>query len=276
MANKSRRNKSLGLVRGKTKHPGSGKKQDHGTARPPNALAGRLEALGESLDGQRRSLKSISGGVTAIERLISERIEDRHLALLGKSLEVTARLESQWAENREKLQQTASALDEAKRRAETADAEREVALREYDAALAERDAAVAERDSAVAERDSALAEYKAALDQRDAAAGERDAALGERDAAVTERDAALAEYKAALKEIDRARRERARALDEREQTAAKQRQAQGELATTREELERASHQLDNAEAELVQLQERFSWKLTAPLRAMMKLVKGPS
>ena len=146
-----------------------------------------LDTVRESLAGQNQQSASLAERVSAIETLITERLENRHLALLSKVLEVAAQMESEWQSAREQLRE---------------------------------------------------------------AAGERDALREEHDAAIQQRD-----------------HERALAVAERDEILGKLARAQAQLATVRCER-------DSAQAEISQLQQRFSWRITAPLRAVLALFKG--
>ena len=168
--------------------------------------------LKQSAEGQDSSLKSISSGVSEIERLLAERLEKRHLALLGKSLEVSARLEFQWVSARQQLEEV---------------------TRERDASMLEQTRIAQERDAALEGRDAALRERDAALEQHDARLRERDAERRQ------QQEAFELERRRLLGEVERARRER-----------------------------------NDAQAEIAQLLQRASWRITAPLRLIMKTLKG--
>ncbi|MDR1913431.1 MAG: polysaccharide pyruvyl transferase family protein [Clostridiales bacterium] len=92
--------------------------------------------------------------------------------------------------------------------------------------------------AAVAERDNAIAERDNAVTERDNAVTERDNAVTERDNAVTERDNAIAERNNAVTERDNAIAER-----------------------------------NNAVAERMYVYASTSWKITAPLRAIIDFFK---
>lgn len=117
--------------------------------------------------------------------------------------------------------------------------ERQAALVEQMTVNAQRDAAIVERNAAVAERGTAVAERNAAAAERDAAIGERNAAAAERDTAVAERNAAAADRDTAIGESNAAAAERDAAMIER-----------------------------NA------VYSSISWRITAPLRAVRRTLRG--
>ncbi len=172
----------------------------------------RVRVLQETLNDQSKTFASISGSVREIERLIVERLENRHLALLSKSLGVSAELETRWQGAQDKVSSM-----------------------------------VEERDQRRIELDIALRERDAAIQARDAASQGRDAALRERRTVIEGRDVALVEQSHVF----------ARELDK-----------------LREEVVQVASERDRARAEIDQLLGRFSWKLTAPLRAVVKGLKS--
>ncbi len=226
-----------------------------------------LVALQRSLDGQGAGLASIADRVSSVESLITERIENRHLSLLSKSLQVTARLESEWTSAREELAEAAG------ERATMVE-ERDAAVRERDAAMEQLDAAAGERDAAARKREATAGDRDAAIRERDAAMKHRDAAIRERDAAVEERDAAIEARDRVTRDRERLSREKVAAFEQKDRLAAERRQAQDDLAAAREKSRLLRRQRDDLRAEIAQLLERFSWKVTAPLRAFRKLLKG--
>ena len=117
-------------------------------------------------------------------------------------------------------------------------AERNNALAERDNALAERNSAVVECNNALAERNSAVVECNNALAERDSALVECNNALAERNSAVVECNNALAERDSAVVECNNALAER-----------------------------------DSAIAERDTVLNSTSWKLTAPLRAIMNFIR---
>ncbi len=184
-----------------------------------DAQSGHLAGPDQSFGDQRKSFASISKGVEKIESLIVERLEIHHLALLSKSLEVSAAIETRWK---------SAQLEVA-----------EVAL--------QRDAVIAERDRTRVDLDVALRQRDAAIQARAAAAQGRDAALQERREVIQGRDIALVEQSHVFAH---------------------------ELDRLRAELELLRRERDQARNEIGQMVGRFSWKLTAPLRAVLKGLKS--
>ncbi len=123
---------------------------------------------------------------------------------------------------------------------------------EYDRVVAERDQALAERNQAVAERNQVVAE-------RNQAVAERNQAVAERDQAVAERDQAVVKWDQAVAERDQAVAERNQAVAERDQAVAERDQAVAEW--------------DQAVAEWDILVNSTTWKMTAPLRALLDFLK---
>lgn len=177
-----------------------------------------------------------------------------------------------------------------------------------DQALAERDAISLERNQALAERDAMSLERSQALAQRDAMSLERDQALAQRDAMSLERDQALAQRDAMLVDRSRMMEERAAMLEERKQALAERAAMWEERNQTLAEREKISAERDQMQAEqAAMLAERdqalaerdricverdralaertviseerdilvnsTSWRITAPIRAVLDYLK---
>ncbi|MEM7581934.1 MAG: hypothetical protein AAF560_01020 [Acidobacteriota bacterium] len=184
-----------------------------------SGIAEGVSGIADGFSGIADGISGIADGISGIEQLIVDKLEHKHLALLSKSLEVSAVIEDRWKTARE----------------EVASIERQ------------RDAMLAERDRIRLTLDIAQRERDAAIQARDAAAQGRDAALSERRAVIEGRDVALVEQSRIFA---------------------------AELDQAREESQRLQQERDAARTEIEQMLGRFSWKLTAPLRAVLKGLKS--
>lgn len=172
----------------------------------------QLEQLQHAAQGQDRQWESLSSAVGEIESLLTDRLEKRHLALLGKSLEVSSRIESLWT----RAQETRDAL-----------------ARDLETQRLEHARTLHERDVARQERDTALRDREALEQQHETIIRKRDRELGQQ-----------------LEAFDR------------------------ERSRLNEVIEQVSQERDQARAEISQLLARVSWKLTAPLRWSLRVLKG--
>ena len=122
-----------------------------------------LEELQQAAEGQDRHWESLSSAVAEIESLLTDRLEKRHLALLGKSLEVSSQVESLWTQAQKERDDLARELET--RRLEKARLlhERDVARQERDAALKDRAAAKEQHDAVIEKRDRELEQQLAAF-----------------------------------------------------------------------------------------------------------------
>jgi len=161
-----------------------------------------------------------------------------------------------------------------------------------DATIAERDSELAEHRGALVERDAVIAEYRTIAAQRDATIAERDSELGEhrtalahREAQLADRDIELAEHRRALAEREGALVERSRELAERSGTLAERErelaELQGELADRTRALAEShatlaarDRALEEHEQRLTSLYRSYSWRVTAPIRGMRRLLIG--
>jgi len=115
-----------------------------------------VESLAEQalrFDAVGQNIVSISESTFAIRELITERLDKRHLTLLEKSLEVIARLESQWQSVRDELATVTNERDAVR-------GERDAALEARDRAAEERDRMIRAREQACVHQQQALAELE--------------------------------------------------------------------------------------------------------------------
>ena len=168
------------------------------------------------------------------------------------------------------LQSKTSECDAALTARDTALAARDTALAERDTALAARDPALAERDTALAARDTALAARGAALAERDAALAARGAALAERDAALAERHAALIHSQQLSAEVRNLQAERVAVVTEYRRVHTTNESLQNRLAADEERWLRERTVLKE---ELDVIYRSKSWRLTAPLRALIRAIR---
>jgi len=147
-----------------------------------------------------------------------------------------------------------------------ANAQRDSALGERDAACAERDAALAAKAVALRERQAALDHCKTALLDLAAANAQRDSALGERDAACAEQDVAQAAKAVAL-------RERQAALDHCKTALLDLAAANAQRDSALGERNVACTERDAALTERAAILDSTSWRVTAPARSLIRLLR---
>jgi hypothetical protein len=92
-------------------------------------------------------------------------------------------------------------------------------------------------------------------------------------AAIDERDAAMQRHDETLEARDRLLRERNKLIQDLDTSREELDTTDMELESTREELEATKQQLDATIAEINQLMQRRSWKITAPIRWFYKLLR---
>jgi uncharacterized coiled-coil DUF342 family protein len=92
-------------------------------------------------------------------------------------------------------------------------------------------------------------------------------------AAIDERDAPMQRHDETLEARDRLLRERNKLIQELDTSREELDTTDMELESTREELEATKQQLDATIAEINQLMQRLSWKITAPIRWFYKLLR---
>ena len=155
-------------------------------------------------------------------------------------------------------------------------------LAERDAHVVERDAYIekltgnlAERDAQVAERDAYIEKLAGKLVERDAQVAERDAQVAERDAQVAEQGAQVAERDARLSTLTGVLSQRDAQIVEREREI-------GALTGARDEHDRYMNEiladrdrrLEELNRTLAVMLDSKSWRLTRPLRGVVRLLTG--
>ncbi|MEM6793696.1 MAG: hypothetical protein AAF725_06910, partial [Acidobacteriota bacterium] len=202
------------------------------------------EGLDQHLLGPAQALDQANKGIARLESFVTGRLDQRHLELLGKSLEMTSRVEAGWIASK-------AELTEAHQRCESLVQERaRLEIRAIEAESA-REASRAHLAAAQAERELAAHRVEEIRGQLEEAARHRAEALSQRDQVLHER-AVRAEN--ARRDADFA--------------GAQLEEARAELGRIREQVEDLRVDVQRKDRELTQLLGRRSWKVTAPLRAL--------
>ncbi len=145
-----------------------------------------LKTQSKALEGLKDSLDSQNQRMGTIERLITERLENRHLTLLGKSLEATARIESRWMAVSEQLQEARSELAAARQECVVVRQERDATLVRLNATTQESDTKRGQQASALEEDQNLDALLRQALSELTGTQAQLEAVRRERDAATSE------------------------------------------------------------------------------------------
>ena len=251
----------------------------HDVARRQESAESQLRVTSRTIESGREVLASIAGSTSAIHELITGRLENRHLTLLSKSLEVVSHLEARLAamnERREDAGSRRQAAVESQLRGLAASVSTFSEQRLQLASIAESTSTIQEWLSDRLDKrhltllhkslevishletrlatdrqrgDDAFEARETARTERDDAIEQRDRAIAERDRANVERDRATEEHEAAIKQRDQALAERDGAMDLQDRAIAERDGANAQRDRALAERDDAIGQRDRALAE---------------------------
>lgn len=252
----------------------------------------RLRGLEDALSGERERSVEIAGRLDSILDLIRGRLEQHHLALLGKSLDATARLESEWRsaraerdEGRTRLAEAEKELDRSARKFDDLLGRYSALERELRSLEDERLRALRERDARTIERDRALAALEEQRErtadlvrERDALWLEKGEILRDLESVVEGREAALCASEILREELRGLSVEAGRLQQENEVLRAENERraddSDGGARRLAAELEEVVRERDGARQEIELLKSRSSWRWTAPFRAAVRALRS--
>jgi hypothetical protein len=154
--------------------------------------------------------------------------------------------------------------------------ERDEVIRERDEVIHERDEVTKERNIVIQERDAVAKERDIGIREKDMVTRERDTAAMERDMVTREKDTVAMERDMVIRERDTATLERDMVIRERDTATLERDMVIKERDTATLERDMVTKERDAALQTVKAYEASTSWKITKPLRAIVRFVRRES